>query len=108
MQQIQQIMQQASENQPLDPGNAMLQAEKLKAELRAQEKMLEFTLAERRAAIERQIQALEFAAKDDLERDRLAQQLEVEQSRYQQTVDTAKVRAEQEKPREQPYTPPQE
>jgi hypothetical protein len=108
MQQIQQIMQQASENQPLDPGNAMLQAEKLKAELRAQEKMLEFTLAERRAAIERQIQALEFAAKDDLERDRLAQQLEVEQSRYQQTVDTAKVKAEQEKPREQPYTPPQE
>jgi hypothetical protein len=108
MQQIQQIMQQASENQPLDPGNAMLQAEKLKAELRAQEKMLEFTLAERRASIERQIQALEFAAKDDLERDKLAQQLEVEQSRYQQTVDTAKVRAEQEKPREQPYTPPEE
>lgn len=108
MQQIQQIMQQASENKPLDPGNALLQAEKLKAELRAQEKLLEFTLAERRASIERQIQALEFAAKDDLERDRLAQQLEVEQSRYQQTVNTAKVRAEQEKPREQPYTPPEE
>jgi hypothetical protein len=108
MQQIQQQLEQAAENQPLDPGNAMLQAEKLKAELRAQEKMLEFTLAERRAAIERQIQALEFAAKDDLERDRMAQQLEVAQTRHVQEIDTAKVRQEQEKPREQPYTPPTE
>lgn len=108
MQQIQQIMQQAQENQPLDPGNAMLQAEKLKAELRAQEKMLEFTLAERRASIERQIQALEFAAKDDLERDRMAQQLQIAETRHTQEIDMAKVKSEQEKPREQPYTPPEE
>jgi hypothetical protein len=107
-QQLQQIMQQAQENQPLDPGNAMLQAEKLKAELRAQEKLLEFTLAERRAAIERQIQALEFAAKDDLERDRMAQQLQVAETRHAQSVDIAAVRREQDKPREAPYEAPTE
>jgi hypothetical protein len=107
-QQLQQIMQQAQENQPLDPGNAMLQAEKLKAELRAQEKLLEFTLAERRAAIERQIQALEFAAKDDLERDRMAQQLQIAETRHEQSVDVAAVRREQDKPREAPYQAPTE
>ena len=108
VEQLQQIMQQAQESQPLDPGNAMLQAEKLKAELRAQEKLLEFTLAERRAAIERQIDALEFAAKDDLERDRLAQQLQIAQTRHEQEVDLAAVRREQDKPREAPYEAPTE
>ena len=112
-QQLQQIMQQAAENQPLDPGNAMLQAEKLKAELRAQEKLLEFTLAERRAAIERQIQALEFAAKDDLERDRMAQQLygavahKGHTAATQEGVDVAAVKREQSRPRVAPYTPPE-
>jgi hypothetical protein len=107
-QQLQQIMQQAQENQPLDPGNAMLQAEKLKAELRAQEKLLEFTLNERRAAVERQIRALEFAAKDDLERDRMAQQLQVADTRHAQSVDTTAVRREQEKQRDAPYSAPTE
>jgi hypothetical protein len=113
-QQLQQIMQQAAENQPPDPATAMMEAEKLKAELRAQEKMLEFTLQERREAINRQIQALEFAAKDDLERDRMAQQLYGADAHKGSTtgeaagIDVQAVKREQATPRAAPYTPPQE
>ena len=113
-QQLQQIMQQAAENQPPDPATAMMEAEKLKAELRAQEKMLEFTLQERREAINRQIQALEFAAKDDLERDRMVQQLYGARAHKGSTtgepsgIDVQAVKRAQDKPRAAPYTPPQE
>lgn len=75
MQQIDQIMTAKAESAPMDPSKAMVQIEQTKAQLRAQEKQLEFALQQRDKAVDRQIRALEFAANDDLERDRMVQQL---------------------------------
>lgn len=112
MQQVQEILQQQQENQPMDPAVAMLEAEKIKAELRAQEKQLEFALEQRDKAIDRRIRALEFAANDDLERDRMVQQLygaaahKGHTAATQDGVDKAAVKAAQNAPRSAPYAVP--
>lgn len=108
--QMQEIMAQQAENQPMDPAKAMLEAERLKAELRAQEKQLEFTLDQRDKALDRRIRALEFAATDDLERDRMVQQLygaaahKGHTAPTQDGVDKAAVKAAQNAPRAAPFT----
>lgn len=105
MQQLQQIMQQQAENAPVDPAKAMIQVEQIKADLRKEEKRLEFMLDQRDKAVERRIRALEFAAKDDLERDKLAQQLYGSDAQMTSGkglpsgVDVEAVKREQAKPR---------
>ena len=110
LQELQEIIQAQAENQPMDPAKAMLEAEQLKAQLRAQEKQLEFTLEQRDKALERRIRALEFAATDDLERDRMVQQLYGAAAHKGHTaatpdgVDKEAVKRAQAAPRTTPYS----
>ncbi len=111
---IMQIMEAQAEDKPMDPARAMLQAEQLKAELRAREKQLEFMLDQKDKAMDRQIRALEFAATDDLERDRMIQQLygaaahKGHTAATQEGVDKEAVKALQAAPRTEPYKVPNE
>ncbi len=103
------LAQQAAEaaaNQPpmVDPGTAMIEAEKIKAQLKERELYVNALLEERRIALDNQIKALEYAAKDDLERDKMAQDLQIAASKTK--IDEQKVKLEQEKVRAAPYTPP--
>lgn len=102
MQQAQQAAQ--SQTPVVDPGTAMIEAEKIKAQLKERELYVNALLEERRIALDNQIKALEFAAKDDLERDRMAQELQIAASKTR--VDEQKVKLEQERVRSAPYTPP--
>jgi hypothetical protein len=102
---LQQAQQAAQAQQPVvDPGTAMIEAEKIKAQLKERELYVNALLEERRIALENQIKALEFAARDDLERDKMAQDLQIASSKTR--VDEQKVKLEQEKVRSAPYTPP--
>ena len=98
--------QQAAQNQPqvVDPGTALIEAEKIKAQLKEREMYVNALLEERRVSLENQITALQFAAKDDLERDKMAQDLAIASANTQ--VNQAKLKLEQEKVREAPYTAP--
>jgi hypothetical protein len=61
-------------------------------------------LEERRLALDNQIRALEFAAKDDLERDKMAQDLEIAASKS--AIDKQRIKLEQDKVRMAPYDTP--
>lgn len=80
-----------------DPNAMFMQAEMGKAQIRAQVDM-------QKAAMENQRKLLELAAKDDLERDGMAQDLLVEAAKimgqYGQAVDVASVQAQQQAPRD--------
>jgi hypothetical protein len=102
----QQAQQAAANQQPVvDPGTAMIEAEKIKAQLKERELYVNALLEERRIALDNQIKALEFAAKDDLERDKMAQDLQIAASKSR--IDERKIKLEQEKIRSAPYTPPE-
>jgi hypothetical protein len=105
-QMLAQQAQQAAQNQQpvVDPGTAMIEAEKIKAQLKERELYVTSMLEERRLALDNQIRALEFAAKDDLERDKMAQDLEIAASKS--AIDEKKIKLEQEKIRSAPYEAP--
>ena len=101
----QQAQQAAANQQPvMDPGTAMVQAEQIKAQLKERELYVTSMLEERRLALDNQIRALEFAAKDDLERDKMAQDLKIAASKS--AIDKQKIALEQEKIRSAPYEAP--
>jgi hypothetical protein len=94
----QQLMMQAMQQEQMqqqgagNPQQAFMQAEAMKAQTRAQVDM-------QKAAMEHQRKMIEMTAKDDLERDKMAQALMVDQAKilgqYGATVDVARVKAEQ-------------
>jgi hypothetical protein len=94
----QQLMMQAMQQEQMqqqgagNPQQAFMQAEAMKAQTRAQVDM-------QKAAMEHQRKMIEMTAKDDLERDKMAQALMVDQAKilgqYGSTVDVARVKAEQ-------------
>ena len=101
----QQAQQAAQNQQPvMDPGTAMVEAEKIKSQLKERELYVTSMLEERRLALENQIRALEFAAKDDLERDKMAQDLQIAASKS--AIDEKKIKLEQDKMRSMPYEAP--
>lgn len=101
----QQAQQAAAAQQPVvDPGTAMIEAEKIKAQLKERELYVNALLEERRLALDNQIEALKFAANDDLERDKLAQTLQIEAAKRR--IDQQKVEREQNKERAAPYAAP--
>ena len=95
----QQLMMQAMQQEQMqqqgagNPQQAFMQAEAMKAQTRAQVDM-------QKAAMEHQRKMIEMTAKDDLERDKMAQDLAVNQAKilgqYGASVDVARVKAEQE------------
>lgn len=95
----QQLMMQAMQDQQMqqqgagNPQQAFMQAEAMKAQTRAQVDM-------QKAALEHQRKMIEMAANDDLQRDKMAQDLAVDQAKilgqYGAAVDVARVKAEQE------------
>ena len=92
MQQKQAAMAQGQQQQP-DPNAAFLQAEQIKAQSKMQTDMTKMQLEQQKAA-----------AKDDLDRDRMAQDLLVDAAKvygqYGTAVDVARVQAEQDKVRQ--------
>jgi hypothetical protein len=101
----QQAQQAAQNQQPVvDPGTALIEAEKIKAQLKERELYVTSMLEERRLALDNQIRALEFAAKDDLERDKMAQDLEIAASKS--AIDKQRIKLEQDKVRMAPYDTP--
>jgi len=92
MQQQQAAMEQGQQQQP-DPNAAFLQAEQIKAQSKMQTDMMKMQLEQQKAA-----------AKDDLDRDRMAQDLLVDAAKvygqYGAAVDVARVQAEQDKVRQ--------
>ena len=97
----------ANEPKPVDPGMALIESERLKAEQRREEAILQALLEQRQKSIEQQADALRYAADDDFKRDKLFQDLKIANAQIRK--DAAKVRevkAEQDKPREAPYTMP--
>jgi hypothetical protein len=101
----QQAQQAAEAQQPVvDPGTAMIEAEKIKAQLKERELYVNALLEERRLALDNQIEALKFAATDDLERDKMAQALQIEAAKRR--IDEQKVAREQNKERAAPYAAP--
>lgn len=92
MQQQQAAMEQGQQQQP-DPNAAFLQAEQIKAQSKMQTDMMKMQLEQQKAA-----------AKDDLDRDRMAQDLLVDAAKvygqYGTAVDVARVQAEQDKVRQ--------
>ena len=101
----QQAQQAAQSQQPVvDPGTALIESEKIKSQLKERELYVNALLDERRLALENQMKALQYAATDDLERDKMAQDLQIAASKTR--VDEQKIKLEQEKVRAAPYTPP--
>lgn len=88
--------QAAQQGQGSDPNAAFLQAEQMKAQMRAQVDM-------QKAAAEHQRKMLELAQSDDIQRDKMAQDLLIEAAKilgqYGTQVDVERVRAEQAQPR---------
>jgi hypothetical protein len=98
----QQLMMQAQQaaqgqQQQSDPNMAFMQAEQMKAQTRAQVDM-------QKAAMEHQRKLMELASSDDLKRDEMAQNLLVDAAKilgqYGTSVDVARVRQEQQAPRQ--------
>ena len=99
----QQLMMQAMQQEQMqqqgagNPQQAFMQAEAMKAQTRAQVDM-------QKAAMEHQRKMIEMTAKDDLERDKMAQDLAVDQAKilgqYGAAVDVARVKAEQDMQRQ--------
>lgn len=79
-QQIAQSQQEAKDRQ-LDPGTALLEAEKIKAELRTKEIILEAKLKARDADLDRELEALKAADESDIKRDQLDLDREVAASK---------------------------
>ena len=83
---------QAQQGQGADPNAAFLQAEQIKAQVKMQSDMAKL-----------QLDAQKAAAKDDLERDQMAQDLMVDAAKiygeYGTSVDVARIQAEQDKAR---------
>ena len=101
----QQAQQAAQSQQPVvDPGTALIESEKIKSQLKERELYVNALLDERRTALENQMKALQYAATDDLERDKMAQDLQIAASKTR--VDEQKIKLEQEKVRAAPYTAP--
>ena len=92
--QMLQMQQQAQEaqGQPADPNTAFLQAEQIKAQAKMQSDMAKL-----------QLDAQKAASNDDLQRDKMAQDLLVDAAKiygqYGTSVDVAKIQAEQDKVR---------
>jgi len=97
---IAQQQQQAQENPQLSDGEALVQAEQYKADKKAEMDMLKA-----------QIDAQKAIAVDDRERDKLDQELIIKAAeilgRYGTTVDSAKIKAEQQEPRYPQESPAQ-
>ena len=110
-QMLAQQAQEAAANapKPVDPGTALIESEKIKASLKERELTVKAILDERRAAIDNQMKALEFAARDDLERDKLVQQLEIAKAsqQTQRVINDSKIKADQEAQRVAPYDAPE-
>lgn len=101
----QQLMMQAAQQaqatqQQADPNAAFMQTEAMKAQTRAQVDM-------QKAAMEHQRKLMEMAQSDDFKRDEMAQDLLVQAAKilgqYGTNVDVARVKAEQNAPRQYPY-----
>jgi hypothetical protein len=101
----QQLMMQAAQQaqatqQQSDPNAAFMQTEAMKAQTRAQVDM-------QKAAMEHQRKLMEMAQSDDFKRDEMAQDLLVQAAKilgqYGTNVDVARVKAEQNAPRQYPY-----
>ena len=100
----QQLLMQAAQaaqgqQQGSDPNAAFLQAESMKAQMKAQTDMARLQLDGQKAMAEEQRKRGEIAAKLDLDRDKMVQDLAIEVAKilgqYGTTVDVARVKAEQ-------------
>jgi hypothetical protein len=101
----QQAQQAAQSQQPVvDPGTALIESEKIKSQLKERELYVNALLDERRLALENQMKAMQYAAEDDLARDKMAQDLQIAASKAR--VDEQKIRLEQDKVRAAPYSAP--
>ena len=96
MQQQQQAQMAQMQGQQADPARAIAQAEAMKATTNAQVQMT-------KAQMENQRKMHEMAMKDDLARDKMAQDLYVDAAKtigqYGSSVDIARIKAEQDKER---------
>lgn len=101
---IQAKMQEAqAAGQASDPNMAFMQAEQMKAQAKMMTDQQKLQAQQQKDMLQAQMKAAETINKDDLERDRMAQQLEIERAKiagqYGTAVDIATIRAEQEKQR---------
>lgn len=104
----QQLLQEAQQRaqqqqQGSDPNQAFIQVEQMKAQARAQEGQAKMQLEGQKAMAEHQRRMREDAARDDLARDRMAQEMALEaariQGQHQLQVDQNMIRREQAMPR---------
>lgn len=104
----QQLMQQAAEaaqaqQQGSDPNQAFLQAEAMKAQMKAQTDMAKIQVDGKAKAAEEQRKRFELGMQDDLARDKMIQDLAIEVAKimgqYGTSVDVASVQAAQNAPR---------
>lgn len=93
------------QNQPTDPGTAMIEAERIKADLRAKEKRLEALLDARKAAQEGETDIWKLILEDDRERDKMAQDLHIKNTELGGRVALERVKSEQNKTRNTPAAP---
>lgn len=102
-QQAQMAAQQAAQSAP-DPNEAFLQAEMIKAQSKQQTDMMKIQVDAQKAQAQEQRERAEMGLKDDLERDKMVQELAIEVARilgeYGTSVDVAAVTAAQNAPRE--------
>jgi hypothetical protein len=102
-QQAQMAAQQAAQSAP-DPNEAFLQAEMIKAQSKQQTDMMKIQVDAQQAQAQEQRERAEMGLKDDLERDKMVQELAIEVARilgeYGTSVDVAAVTAAQNAPRE--------
>jgi hypothetical protein len=93
-------MQQQQGMPQSDPNQAFMMAEQMKAQSKMQVDMAKLQLDAQKAAADQQFKAAELAAKDDLKRDEMVQDLAIEVAKilgqYGAQVDVAAVRSEQE------------
>ena len=93
-------MQQQQGMPQSDPNQAFIMAEQMKAQSKMQVDMAKLQLDAQKAAADQQFKAAELAAKDDLKRDEMVQDLAIEVAKilgqYGAQVDVAAVRSEQE------------
>lgn len=99
---MQKAMAEAAAKQ-IDPQTAYLQAEQLKADANREVKTMEALAAQRLEAMKQEFEAIIAAVKDDLERDKLAQQRAIEAAKINAAqVNEAAVKAEQDASRKAP------
>jgi len=93
-------MQQQQGMPQSDPNQAFMMAEQMKAQSKMQVDMAKLQLDAQKAAADQQFKVAELAAKDDLKRDEMVQDLAIEVAKilgqYGAQVDVAAVRSEQE------------